>query len=186
MKPALLFIVFIFLLGSIVSGQLVVDGMDASSKHHNKDIRVSIETNDFGISTVIVTAPKGKIVERSTLSIVLRSVSTDKESYIYLPLLIEDGDDVDSWSARTGQNVTRTWMRGRHGIYFSTCKMPSNKLKELTLEVLIGNYMTNPTLQYSLKKISSEQDGANQPATAPESKLEGNSKPQTESEGRSQ
>jgi hypothetical protein len=31
-----------------------------------------------------------------------------------------------------------------------------------------------------------EQDGADQPATVPESKLEGDSKPQPESEGRSQ
>ncbi len=35
-------------------------------------------------------------------------------------------------------------------------------------------------------EIGSEQEGADQPATAPESKLEGDSKPQTESEGRSQ
>ena len=36
------------------------------------------------------------------------------------------------------------------------------------------------------KKQEAEQDGADQPATAPESKPKGNSKPQLESEGRSQ
>lgn len=41
-------------------------------------------------------------------------------------------------------------------------------------------------MRLSRNKKPSEQDGADQPATAPESKPEGNSKPQPESEGRSQ
>ena len=39
-------------------------------------------------------------------------------------------------------------------------------------------------LAFSIDK--GEQDGADQPATAPESKLDGNSEPQPDSEGRSQ
>lgn len=169
MNPASLLIASILTLGSVVHGQTVVDGTDASSKHHNKNVRVSVNTDAFGISTLIVEAAKKSVPKRSILSVVLRSDSAEKDSYTYIPLLIEDGDDIDSWSTRTGQNVTRTWMRGRHGIFFSTCRMPESKLKELVLEVLIGDHMKDPTFQYSLKKIAREA-GTDKPATRPESK----------------
>ena len=47
-------------------------------------------------------------------------------------------------------------------------------------------WMQKRLLKYPPKKNDAEQGGADQPATAAESKTEGNSKPQPKSEGRSQ
>ena len=68
---------------------------------------------------------------------------------------------------------------------------------ELMSEEDIGNYVVSngnlkdfATLTFSTRKpytiTTGEQDGADQPATAPESKAEGEEKPKTESDGRSQ
>ena len=153
MKSILFLIICLLSLTTVSHGQDIVDGLDSSSKHYNKDVRVSVSTNRFGISTVIVELSKMTVPKGSNVSVVLRSPSKNNEDYIYLPLLVEDGDERASWSARTGQNVTRTWMRGRHGIFFSTLKMPNTKLQEYTLEVLIGEHMKNPTFQYAMNKI---------------------------------
>ena len=143
MRPFFILTSLILSTSRILSAQTLLDGK------LNQDIQTSFTTNDFASTTIMVEIPKAKVGKRSNLSVVLRSKSKEKGSYVYIPLLVEDGDDVASWSTRTGQNVTRTWMRGRHGIFFATCKMPKSILDDFILEVLIGNNMNNPTYQYS-------------------------------------
>ena len=129
MRPFFILTSLILSTSRILSAQTLLDGK------LNQDIQTSFTTNDFASTTIMVEIPKAKVGKRSNLSVVLRSKSKEKGSYVYIPLLVEDGDDVASWSTRTGQNVTRTWMRGRHGIFFATCKMPKSMVEDFILEV---------------------------------------------------
>jgi len=105
MKSILFLIMCLFTCSTLSRSQVIVDGLDTSSEYFTKDIRVSISTNRFEVSTVIVEITKATVPKGSSVSVVLRSPSKENKDYIYLPILVEDGDDVDSWSTRTAQNV---------------------------------------------------------------------------------
>ena len=72
--------------------------------------------------------------------------------------------------------------------YFLPIPMPNSAvLHDTTLNVDEGLYGLNVEATFkAFTKIKSEQAGAEQPATRPESKSEGGEEPQPESEGRSQ
>ena len=77
------------------------------------------------------------------------------------------------------------WVDGSHATYNFYRNRPSyGDVREEVQRIIKGDQKPVSTL--TPQKTEGEQDGADQPATAPESKLEGNSKPQPESEGRSQ
>ena len=97
------------------------------------------------------------------------------------------------WSAEDFEELQKA-----HPMKFDHVKQPFAPITLKGDEAELLNYYTDPKVRALLtsmgkyrrlvpaKTPNSEQDGADQPATAPESKLEDSSKPQPESEGRSQ
>jgi len=79
MKLILSLIICSLTLSSVSYGQVIVDGLDTSSEYYTKDIRVSISTNKFGVSTVIVEIAKASVPKGSSASVVLRSSSKKNE-----------------------------------------------------------------------------------------------------------